>query len=76
MLEAGVRLGRELLRHSREVNEFLPVKCLDCSTIADCKISYSNGQSEIVIGEAIKKFGWKRSDLVISTKVRCSILRH
>ncbi|KZF21353.1 voltage-gated potassium channel subunit beta [Xylona heveae TC161] len=31
--------------------------------------SYSNGQSEIVVGQAIKKFGWKRSDLVISTKI-------
>lgn len=31
---------------------------------------YSGGQSEIVLGEAIKKFGWKQNDLVISTKVR------
>ena len=30
---------------------------------------YSGGQSEIVLGEAIKKFGWKQNDLVISTKV-------
>lgn len=30
---------------------------------------YSAGQSEIVLGEAIKKFGWKQNDLVISTKV-------
>lgn len=32
---------------------------------------YSGGQAEIVLGEAIKKFGWKQNDLVISTKVRC-----
>lgn len=30
---------------------------------------YSGGQSEVVLGEAIKKFGWKQNDLVISTKV-------
>lgn len=31
--------------------------------------SYSNGQSELLMGKAIKRFGWKRGDLVISTKV-------
>ncbi|KAJ5673190.1 Potassium channel voltage-dependent beta subunit KCNAB-like protein [Penicillium longicatenatum] len=30
---------------------------------------YSDGQSEIVLGEAIKRFGWKQNDLVISTKI-------
>ena len=29
--------------------------------------NYAAGQSEIVMGKAIKHFGWKRSDLVIST---------
>lgn len=33
---------------------------------------YSGGQSEVVLGEAIKKFGWKQNDLVISTKVSLS----
>lgn len=33
--------------------------------------SYAGGQSEIVMGEAIKALGWQRSDLVISTKARC-----
>jgi hypothetical protein len=32
--------------------------------------SYAGGQSEIMMGKAIKKYGWKRNDLVISTKVR------
>jgi aryl-alcohol dehydrogenase-like predicted oxidoreductase len=36
--------------------------------------SYTAGKSEIVMGKAIKKFGWKRSDLVISTKVHLSAL--
>ncbi|KAJ5775376.1 uncharacterized protein N7511_000387 [Penicillium nucicola] len=30
---------------------------------------YSGGQSEIVLGQAIKQFGWKQNDLVISTKI-------
>lgn len=30
---------------------------------------YSAGKAEVVLGEAIKKFGWKQNDLVIATKV-------
>jgi aryl-alcohol dehydrogenase-like predicted oxidoreductase len=32
-------------------------------------ISYAGGQSEIMMGQAIKKFNWKRNDIVVSTKV-------
>ncbi|KAI0522024.1 putative voltage-gated K channel beta subunit [Xylaria bambusicola] len=35
----------------------------------DCAEVYSGGKSEEVMGEAIRKFGWKRNDLVISTKI-------
>lgn len=35
----------------------------------DCAEVYSAGESEVVMGEAIRKFGWKRNDLVISTRV-------
>ncbi|KAI0536989.1 putative voltage-gated K channel beta subunit [Xylaria digitata] len=35
----------------------------------DCAEVYSSGKSEIVMGQAIKKYGWKRNDLVISTKL-------
>lgn len=35
----------------------------------DCAEEYSNGDSERAMGQAIKKYGWKRNDLVISTKV-------
>lgn len=35
----------------------------------DCAETYADGESEKVMGEAIKKYGWKRNDLVISTKV-------
>ncbi|RAH41961.1 putative voltage-gated K+ channel beta subunit (KCNAB) [Aspergillus aculeatinus CBS 121060] len=42
----------------------------DCGiNFFDTAESYAGGQSEIVMGQAIKKFGWKRSDLVISTKL-------
>lgn len=35
----------------------------------DCAEGYAEGKSEQVMGAAIKKFGWKRNDLVISTKL-------
>lgn len=35
----------------------------------DCAEGYAGGESERVMGQAIKKYGWKRNDLVISTKV-------
>lgn len=31
--------------------------------------AYANGNAEIVMGNVIRKAGWKRSDLVISTKI-------
>ncbi len=30
---------------------------------------YGNGQAEIVMGNVIKKLGWQREDIVISTKI-------
>lgn len=30
---------------------------------------YANGRAEEIMGQAIKELGWKRSDLVISTKL-------
>jgi voltage-dependent potassium channel beta subunit len=35
----------------------------------DCAEGYSGGDSERSMGAAIKKYGWKRNDLVISTKI-------
>jgi predicted oxidoreductase len=35
----------------------------------DCAEGYSGGESERVMGQAIKRYSWKRNDLVISTKV-------
>ncbi|KAI0389506.1 putative voltage-gated K channel beta subunit [Xylariaceae sp. FL0594] len=42
----------------------------DCGVnFFDCAEAYSGGKSEEVMGQAIKKYGWKRNDLVISTKL-------
>lgn len=49
----------------------------ECMTAAyECGVNffdnaevYADGQAEIVMGNVIKKLGWKRSDLVISTKL-------
>ncbi|KAG0652586.1 Potassium voltage beta 1 [Hyphodiscus hymeniophilus] len=35
----------------------------------DCAEGYAGGESERIMGEAIKKYGWKRNDLVVSTKI-------
>jgi voltage-dependent potassium channel beta subunit len=35
----------------------------------DTAEAYARGQAEVTLGRLVRKFGWKRSDLVISTKV-------
>lgn len=35
----------------------------------DSAEGYAAGKSEVVMGEAIRKFGWRRCDIVISTKI-------
>lgn len=40
----------------------------------DCAEEYAKGESEKVMGEAIKKYDWNRNDLVVSTKVTTSPL--
>lgn len=35
----------------------------------DTAEGYSGGKSEILLGKAIKRYGWKQNDLVISTKI-------
>ncbi|KAK3327989.1 NADP-dependent oxidoreductase domain-containing protein [Cercophora scortea] len=42
----------------------------DCGiNFFDTAESYAGGQSEIAMGQVIKKLGWKRNDIVISTKL-------
>ncbi|PQE25338.1 voltage-gated K channel beta subunit protein [Rutstroemia sp. NJR-2017a BBW] len=60
-----------------QTNKNLPENTFACMKAAydvginffDCAEGYSGGESERVMGQAIKKFGWKRNDLVISTKI-------
>ncbi|OAL52989.1 voltage-gated K+ channel beta subunit [Pyrenochaeta sp. DS3sAY3a] len=35
----------------------------------DCAEGYARGESENVMGRAIKHFGWNRNDIVVSTKI-------
>lgn len=63
---------------AKDVNRFIPEGTFACMEAAynsgvnffDCAEGYAEGESEKVMGEAIKKYGWKRNDIVISTKVR------
>ncbi|KAK4446394.1 NADP-dependent oxidoreductase domain-containing protein [Podospora aff. communis PSN243] len=57
-----------------QVENDTTIACLkqayDCGiNFFDTAESYAGGQSEIVMGKAIKTLGWKRNDIVISTKL-------
>jgi voltage-dependent potassium channel beta subunit len=58
----------------QQVDEETAYQCMKAAYEAgvnffDNAEAYANGQAEIVMGNVIKKAGWKRSDLVISTKI-------
>jgi voltage-dependent potassium channel beta subunit len=45
-------------------------QCFDAGVnFFDNAEAYAQGKSEVVMGEAIKELGWKRSDVVLSTKI-------
>lgn len=57
-----------------QVGEDLAYQCMqaayDCGVnFFDNAEAYANGNAEIVMGNVLKKAGWKRSDLIISTKI-------
>ena len=57
-----------------QVGEEMAFQCMDAAIKAgvnffDNAEAYANGEAESVMGKVIKKAGWKRSDLVISTKI-------
>jgi len=59
---------------SDQIDEDAAFACLQTAYEAgvnffDTSENYGRGRSEVVLGQAIKKAGWKRSDLVISTKI-------
>jgi voltage-dependent potassium channel beta subunit len=35
----------------------------------DCAEGYARGKAEIMLGRIIRRYGWKRADLVVSTKI-------
>ncbi|KAH7139539.1 NADP-dependent oxidoreductase domain-containing protein [Dendryphion nanum] len=56
------------------VEDELTFSCMkqayDCGiNFFDTAESYAAGHSEVVMGKAIKKYGWNRNDIVISTKL-------
>jgi voltage-dependent potassium channel beta subunit len=57
-----------------QINDDSSLECMQIAHDAgvnffDNAESYSHGNAEIVMGNVIRKAGWKRSDLVISTKL-------
>lgn len=57
-----------------QVGEELALSCMSAAWDAgvnffDNAEAYANGNAEIVMGNVLKKMGWKRSELVISTKI-------
>jgi len=57
-----------------QVGEDLAYECMQLAydsgvNFFDNAEVYANGEAETIMGNIIKKAGWKRSDLVISTKI-------
>lgn len=57
-----------------QIGEDVALQCMEAAfesgvNFFDNAEVYAQGQAEILMGNAIKKVGWKRSDLVISTKI-------
>jgi voltage-dependent potassium channel beta subunit len=57
-----------------QVGEKIALECMTAAYEAgvnffDNAEAYAQGNAEIVMGDVVKKTGWKRSDLVISTKI-------
>jgi voltage-dependent potassium channel beta subunit len=57
-----------------QVGEDIALECMSAAYEAgvnffDNAESYGRGNAEVVMGNVIKKAGWKRSDLVLSTKL-------
>ena len=60
--------------YGSQVGEQIALECMQAAIEAgvnffDNAEAYAGGEAETVMGKVIKKAGWKRSDLVISTKI-------
>jgi voltage-dependent potassium channel beta subunit len=76
--KAGIRVSALSLgawiTYGGQVGEDVAYDCMAAAYEAgvnffDNAESYANGEAEIVMGKVIRRAGWKRSDLVISTKI-------
>ena len=75
---AGIKLSELSLgawvTYGGQVGEDVATKCMSRAydlgvNFFDNAEAYAHGNAEIVMGNVIKKLGWKREDLVISSKV-------
>jgi voltage-dependent potassium channel beta subunit len=62
------------ITYGKQVGEDVAYACMVTAYDAgvnffDTAESYAHGQAEIIMGNVLKKTGWRRSDLVISTKL-------
>lgn len=62
------------ITYGGQVGEEIAYQCMEAAIEAgvnffDNAEAYAHGEAETVMGNVIKKAGWKRSDLVISTKI-------
>lgn len=60
--------------YGEQVGENTAYECMTAAFEAgvnffDNAEAYADGQAEVVMGNVVKKTGWKRSDLIISTKI-------
>lgn len=75
---AGIRLSELSLgawvTYGGQVGEDMATRCMSKAfelgvNFFDNAEAYASGNAEIVMGNVIRKLGWKRSDMVISSKV-------
>lgn len=75
---AGIRLSELSLgawvTYGGQVGEEVAQKCMSRAfdlgvNFFDNAEAYAHGNAEVVMGNVIKKVGWKRSDIVVSSKV-------
>ncbi len=76
--KAGIKLSELSLgawvTYGEQVGQDVAEKCMAAAyetgvNFFDNAEAYGNGQAEIVMGNVIKKLGWKREDVVVSTKI-------
>ncbi len=76
--KAGIKLSELSLgawvTYGEQVGQDVAEKCMAAAwehgvNFFDNAEAYGGGQAEIVMGNVLKKMGWKREDLVVSTKI-------